>query len=467
MIIEIILKWKLSNIFKMGGLLAIVSNEECSKYIRRGLIASRHQGNDYFGIAAIDSEGDLIGPSHQEGPAGSEFFTDRFREVKGKVVMGSVSSHDKEPIVGEYKGRPFALAINGRVLNLEELKHEILGSGFEPSGFSHAQVVGNLIGQKDDLVEGIEYAWEKTQGNQDILALFNGRVVAARHPEAVLPLLIGESEKGDWAVGSSDFVLRKLGFNDLRELGGGDIYQIDGLGFLTKEGENGTRTCAFLWTYTGHLDDEINSLFTAELRERLGRNLFKDDDYVKEKIKSGELNPRDVVVSPVLMSGLGSAIGYHRQALDEGYNFSFAPVFIPSQRYKRSYVPETDEERKAVAAFKLDEIRYYIQGKFVIAVDDSIVRGTQTEARMSIIKRYDPLGVVMRSSHPKIWFPCSYQLSTREPEELAAHKFGSGSDEEIARAIGVDHVAYNSFEGYRNSFGDLKDKLCMDCAKPK
>ncbi|MCK4589437.1 MAG: hypothetical protein KAT77_03275 [Nanoarchaeota archaeon] len=452
----------------MGGLLAIVSSEDCSKYVRRGLIASRHQGNDYFGIAAFGLDGKLIGPRHQEGPAGSDFFTDKFREVSGDVVLGSVSSSDKEPIVGTYQGGEFALAINGRVLNLDNLKKELLGSSFEPAGFSHAQVVANLIGQKEDLVEGIKYAWEKTEGVQDIVILHDQDLIAARHPDAVLPLLIGESPIGS-AVGSSDFVLRKLGFDKLTPLEGGDIYLVkfDDDCKLLREGENGARTCAFLWTYTGHIDDKIDGLYTAELRERLGRNLFKNDDYVKGLIKEGKIKPEDVVVSPILMSGLGSSIGYYKQALEKGFNFGFAPVFIPSQRYKRSYVPETNEERKAVAAFKLDEIRYYIEGKFVIAVDDSIVRGTQTEARMSIIKKYKPLGVVVRASHPKIWNPCTYQLSTRNPEELAAVRHGSGSDEDLAKAIGIDNVMYNSFEDYKNSFGELKDKLCMDCAKPK
>jgi amidophosphoribosyltransferase len=414
----------------------------------------------------LNKKGQFIGPRHQDGPAGTDFFRPTFKEVKGDIVLGSVSSNDKEPIMGVFNGREIAVNINGRVLNIEDLKREILDSDFIPTGYSHAQIIGNLIGKKKDIIEGIKHAWEKTEGAQNILIVFDGSVIAARHPDAVLPLVIGIDEKGDRAVSSSDFVLRKLNFAKQIPLKGGDIYRLnrEKIEHLQK-GQDGKRKCAFLYTYTGHLDDEMDGLYAAELRERLGRSLFKNDVYVKELLKSGKIKEEDIVVSPILMSGLGAAVGYHKQALDEGYKLSFAPVFIPSQRYKRSFVPETDEERKIVATFKLDEIRYYIKDKFIILVDDSLVRGTQTEARVNMLRKYSAKGMVFRSSHPKIFEPCSYRLSTQKKEELATHKYDT--DEATASAIGVDHVAFNSYEDYVNAFADLKDSLCVDCARPR
>ncbi len=439
----------------MAGLLGIVSDRDCSKLLRRGLTWLRHRGDDFFGITG--ENGGVYDPVYQAGEySRDEFFNPTFRQIVGNVLIGAVSAHPKEqPIKSKYHGADLALVVDGKILNADELSD---GSG-------DALIAKYLISQKKDILEGINYKRSKITGTQNSIILWNQTLFAERTPNGVLPLQIGKGENG-YAVGSNDYVLRKLGFNDVISIRPGEIYKItlDGYEKLQGLSDEKHETCAFLWTYTEHLDSKLKELYAAQLRERLGRKLFENDTYIKELIESGKVAKEDIVVSPILESGRGAAAGYYWQMVDEGYRAYPADVFIPSRRYKRSYIPVNENERKKAATLKLDEIRYYVENKYIILVDDSLVRGTQTLARVGMLQDHNPLGIAARFSHPRIYNPCKFHLSTRRESELIANRHQD--DQAIAATIGANNVEFNSYNDYRAAFEGIADGLCMYCAQP-
>jgi len=481
------------------GLAAIVSTEECSEKVRKCLLHLKHTGDGIYGASAWGSRDSqpekglhILGPEDQEGLGHkADRFRSDFIDIQGHVVLGHIGKdkHSPQPVgkIGRFadfgfKDTPFALVYDGSILNRDSIQARLMEQ--YPDGeypLTDASIAATLIREErlvnggGRIIDGIKYMQEQIDGAHNIAILCEGNLYVERDPLGVLPFMLGKGENM-FAAASNDIVLRRIGCTDITDIEPGEawLFNEDLLGngepeLLVEASSGPYENCLFWWTYSGRLGAESNGLAVAALQEELGRRVWKNPEFqgvLSALLESGQIKLEDIIISSVPMSGNGGTVGAVHQAIDDGLKIYPAPAFYPSDEYIRSYIPLTDADRRANAAEKLDEVPHYIKDRAVVLIDDSLVRGTQTEEKISKLRQYNPKLIIVLSTHPKIFNPCHKQLSTRQPSELAMTRY-KGDGKAIAKAIGADHFFFNSEEDYLGAFPPrIRDNGCGHCATP-
>ena len=248
-----------------------------------------------------------------------------------------------------------------------------------------------------------------------------------------------------------------------RDVKPGEIILINGKGFKTLKQLPSPRIahCAFEWAYVASIDSKIDDIYVKEARNNLGEKLAERDQ------KEGGIQAD--CVSPVPMSGIGHALGYHKRS-----GIQYQDVFLYNRYADRSYTLATQEARDKMAKRKLSVIREAVQGKRIILCDDSIVRGTQIRNKVRDLKKAGAKEVHVRVACPPLMHPCLYGISTRTYEELAARSYIKQGEidsldklrmveEKVAEQVDADSVKYNSLDDFVAAIGLPKNKLCLRC----
>ena len=403
--------------------------------------------------------------------------------MKGNAAIGCISDTDPQPLLMVSKLGTYAICTVGIINNSEKLKKDLLARGgyfdaMTGSKVNTNELIAALINSKSSYVEGIRYAQEQIEGTASILLLTDrGTLIAARDKVGRLPVLVGKCADG-FCVSFESFAYKKLGYLDERELGPAEIVEIsaDGITQLAPAGEK-MRICAFLWSYYGYPTSNYEGVNVEVMRCRNGAIFAKNDE------KTHDMHEIDYV-GGVPDSGTPHAIGYA--------NASKVPFARPYIKYtptwSRSFMPVNQTERNKVAKMKLIPVHEFIEGKRLLLVDDSIVRGTQLKETVEFLYSHGAKAVHMRSACPPIMYGCKYlnfsrstsdmDLITRrtmmelEGEEGEKHmaeysdsntERGKAMRKAICDKFKFESLEFQSIEGLIEAIGIEPCKLCTYC----
>ncbi len=469
----------------MGGFFGAVSSRDAVSDVFFGTDYHSHLGTRRGGMAAYDPKLGLQREIHniQNSPFRTKF-EKVFEEMQGFSAIGCISDYDPQPLLIRSNFGTYAICIIGIINNSDSLieKYLTYGNGhfqaMTGGKINSCELVASLINQKSNYVDGIKFAQSEIEGTASILILKdNGDLIAARDRLGRLPVLIGKDEDG-YAVTFESFALNKLGYEFERELGPGEIVEIttNGITQLAKPGEE-MRICSFLWSYYGYPTSVYEGINVEVMRNRNGEILAESDALAK--------NAEGVdYVSGVPDSGTPHAIGYSNKS---GIPFS-RPFIKYTPTWSRSFTPTKQSERSKVAKMKQIPIHDLIQGKNLLFVDDSIVRGTQLKETVDFLYSNGAKAVHMRSACPPIMHSCKYlnfsssssemELITRrtimelEGEEGLKHldEYSNSSTERgknlrkaIAKNLNFESIEFQSLEGLIKAIGLEPCKLCTYC----
>lgn len=399
----------------MGGFFGSISRHDAIADVFFGADYHSHLGTRRGGIAAYDSERGLQRDIHNiENSPFRTKFDNVFNEMKGNSAIGVISDSDPQPLLIRSKLGTYAICTVGRINNSEELIQQHISSGGAHFGVmtggrvNSTDLIAALINQKESFAEGIKFVHEIIDGTASILILKNdGTLIAARDKVGRLPILIGKNEDG-YAVSFESFAYKKLGYDDEKELGPGEIVEItlDGITQLAKPGGE-MKICAFLWSYYGYPNSNYEGKNVETMRYRNGQIMAQND---KELGNATELD----FVSGVPDSGTPHAIGYANES-----GVPFARPFIKyTPTWPRSFMPSHQTERIQIAKMKQIPIHELIEDKNLLFVDDSIVRGTQLKETVEFLYENGAKSVHMRSACPPIIFGCKYLNFSNSKNEM-------------------------------------------------
>ena len=441
----------------MGGFFGAASLNDCITDVFFGTDYHSHLGTKRGGMTAYSPELGFQRSIHsiENSPFRTKFEKD-IETMKGNLCIGCISDTDPQPILLRSKLGLYAVCNIGIINNAAEIRDEILNDCFASfesmsSGkVNSSSLIGALIAQKDNFVDGIRNAQEKIKGTVSLMVLTEDGIIAARDKAGKLPIIVGKREDG-YCYSFESFAFQKLGYEIYKELKPGEIVKITPTSCETlSPGTDEMSICTFLWTYYGYPNSIYEGVNVEAMRMRNGEIMAEAD------IKNGCLPDVDYICG-VPDSGIPHAIGYSNRS-----GIPFARPFIKyTPTWPRSFMPQNQSMRNQVAKMKLVPVHELIEGKKLLFVDDSIVRGTQLRETVEFLYSNGAKEVHMRSACPPIMFGCKYLNFSRSTSEL----------ELIARKIideleGAEGVKY--IEEYSNTNTERGKKLRAEiCSRLK
>ena len=468
----------------MGGFFGAISKRDVTLDIFFGVDYHSHLGTRRGGMIIYDQEDGFQRQIHsiENTPFRTKFEKD-LQKFHGTSGIGCISDTDPQPLLVRSHLGVYAISTVGIINNAEELVEDYFNGharqfmAMSSGKVNACELTAALINQKDSLVEGIRYAQQVIDGSSTILILTPDGIVASRDRLGRLPVLIGRNGEG-CCVSFESFACTKVGYENAYELGPGEIVRVtaDGWETLAPAGDK-MRICAFLWTYYGYPNSNYEGQNVEVPRCRNGEIM------ARAEAAKGAIPDVDWVAG-VPDSGVPHAIGYA--------NASGKPFARPFVKYTptwpRSFMPANQEVRNQVAKMKQIPVPELIQGKKLLFVDDSIVRGTQLRETVDFLYGAGAREVHMRSACPPIMYGCKYLNFSRSNSsmELLARKTvqelegdeGQKHLEEyadsstrrgqcllksICEKLGFDSLGYQSLDGLLEAIGIDKDKICTYC----
>ena len=468
----------------MGGFFGAISKRDCVLDIFFGVDYHSHLGTRRGGMAIYDKASGFQRQIHniENTPFRTKFEAD-LHDFHGCSGIGCISDTDPQPLLVRSHLGLYAISTVGIINNAEQLVETYFSDhGHQFMAMSSGKVNASeltaaLINQKDSLVEGIRHAQEVIDGSVTILLLTPDSIIAARDRLGRLPVLIGKNDDG-CCVSFESFAYHKLGYQDAYELGPREIVRItaDGYETLSPAGKD-MKICAFLWTYYGYPNSNYEGVNVEVMRYRNGEIMARDE------VAQGHL-PKVDYVAGVPDSGLPHAIGFANRS-----GKPFARPFVKyTPTWPRSFMPANQEVRNQVAKMKQIPVPELIEGKKLLFVDDSIVRGTQLRETVEFLYESGAEEVHMRSACPPIMYSCKYlnfsrgnsdmdllarrKIQDLEGDEGQQHleEYADASTERgkcllrsICEEMGFDSLGYQSLDGLLEAIGIDRDKICTYC----
>lgn len=399
----------------MGGFFGAVGGGDIIADVFFGTDYHSHLGTRRAGMAAYDKTVGLQREIHNisNSPFRTKF-EQVFEEMQGSAAIGCISDYDPQPLIIRSRLGVYAICVVGLVNNAETLIRRYL---YEEGGHFGAMtggavnttdLIAALINQKETFEEGIRFAQNEIEGSASILILKgDGNLIAARDRLGRLPVLVGKSDLGH-CVAFESFAYKKLGYEDEKELGPGEIVELTAneCRQLAAPGKE-MRMCSFLWSYYGYPTSTYEGVNVEVMRYRNGELMAQHDK------KMGNDAHIDYV-GGVPDSGTPHAIGYANES-----RTPFARAFIKyTPTWARSFTPTHQKERSRVAKMKQIPVHELIKDKDLLFVDDSIVRGTQLKETVDFLYDNGAKSVHMRSACPPIMFGCKYLNFSRATNDM-------------------------------------------------
>ncbi len=465
----------------MGGFFGVASKEDCVFDLFFGVDYHSHLGSRRGGMAVITEDGGFRRSIHsiENSPFRTKFDTEA-NTMHGRMGVASISDFEPQPILVRSNNGTFAITTVGRVNNIDKIVEKMLQKHthfyeMQTGGINQTELIAALINQKENLIEGIRYAQEVIEGSISIMLLTQKGIYIARDKYGRTPVVVGQKDTG-YCVATECFSYFNLGYTDYKELGPGEIAVVteDGVTTLVDPGKD-MKICTFLWVYFGYPSSAYEGVSVEQMRYRCGKCLAKRDE--------GRIDPD--LVAGVPDSGLANAIGYA--------NASGKPFARPFVKYtptwSRSFTPTIQSKRKMIAKMKLIPILEFIQGKKLLLIDDSIVRGTQLSETTDFLYQFGAKEVHIRTGCPPVMFGCKYlnfsrstsdmELITRrtiveiegcEPSREILDEYADPNTEryakmveEIRKKLNFTSLEYLRLDDMLDSVGIDKDKLCTYC----
>lgn len=433
----------------MGGFFGIASKKDCMADVFFGTDYHSHLGTRRGGMAAYDPETGLQRQIHniEHAPFRTKF-EHILEDMKGSSAIGCISDTDPQPLLIRSNLGTYAICTIGIINNSEALIDQYLSfSGGHFDAMTGGKVNSNeliaaLINLKSNFTDGIRFAQNSIEGTASILILKDGgSLIAARDKFGRLPIQIGKNEDG-FAVSFESFAYQKMGYDDYKELGAGEIVEItpDEV-IVLSEPLKKKKICSFLWSYYGYPTSTYEGVNVEAMRYRNGMIMAEKD------MQDGSAEGVDYI-GGVPDSGTPHAIGYANKS-----GVPFARAFIKyTPTWARSFMPVNQVDRNKIAKMKQIPVKELIVDKNLLFVDDSIVRGTQLKETVDFLYESGAKAVHMRSACPPIMYGCKYLNFSRATSDM----------ELIARRVIVElegEEGFNYIEEYADSNTERGQKL--------
>ncbi len=428
------------------GVFGIMRHSQAAAVTALGLHALQHRGQEAAGIVSFD--GDDFRVEHTLGLVGDHFSSELvIGKLKGRAAIGHVryattgdtAMRNVQPLYADFEFGGFALAHNGNLTNAMTLRRQLVRRGCLFQSTTDTEVIVHLmaLARAGSAVDRMIEAVRQVEGAFSIVAMAPDAVIGLRDPLGVRPLVLGKL--GDSHILASETcALDIVGADFVRDVEPGEMIVLDASGVhsLRPFQPQSRRFCIFEYIYFARPDSVVEGSSVYEARRRIGMELSREAGV-----------PADVVV-PVPDSGVPAAIGY---AEESGVRFELG--IIRNHYVGRTFIEPTDQIRHLGVKLKHNANRAMLEGKRVVLVDDSIVRGTTSRKIVEMVRQAGATEVHMRISSPPTSHPCFYGIDTPEQDKLLAHRF---TMDQMREFIGADSLAFISIDGLYRAMGEAK-----------
>ncbi|CCY54028.1 amidophosphoribosyltransferase [Coprococcus sp. CAG:782] len=464
----------------MGGFFGVASKEDCLFDLFFGTDYHSHLGTRRGGMAVYGEKGfDRAIHNIENAPFRTKFDKD-MQKMKGNYGIGCISDYEPQPLIVRSHHGTFAITTVSKINNTDEIVEKIFTNNnshfLEMSGgdINPTELVAAIINQKQNLIDGINYALELIDGSLTLMVLTPKGIYGARDKYGRTPLVIGKKD-GAFCLSFESFAYQNLGYENYKELGPGEIVVVDenSCKTLVAPGDK-MKICTFLWVYYGYPSSSYEGVSVEQMRYNCGKNLAKRD------------NVRPDIVAGVPDSGTAHAVGYSNES---GIPFS-RPFIKYTPTWPRSFMPTIQSQRNMIAKMKLIAVHDLIKGKKLLLIDDSIVRGTQLRETTEFLYKSGAKEVHIRPACPPLVYGCKFLNFSRSSSEMdlitrrvIARLEGTEdvSDdvlqqyadpdspkyeamvEEIRKELNFTSLRYNRLDDMLAAVGIPEDKLCTYC----
>ncbi|MDE6024947.1 MAG: amidophosphoribosyltransferase [Lachnospiraceae bacterium] len=391
----------------MGGFFGVASKEDCVFDLFFGTDYHSHLGTRRAGLAVYGEDGFKKSIHKIENAPFRTKFEKEANSMKGNMGIGCISDYEAQPILVRSHHGSFAITTVGKINNADDIIEDILKDKthfFEMSNgeINATELVAAIIDQKENFIEGIQYAQDIIEGSMSMLILTPKGIYCARDKFGRTPVVLGKKD-GSRCAAFESFSYLNLGYVADRELGPGEIVVMspDGVKTLVAPGTD-MKICTFLWIYYGYPSASYEGVSVEQMRYKCGQALAKRD------------NVKPDIVAGVPDSGTAHAIGY---ANASGVPFS-RPFIKYTPTWPRSFMPTIQSKRDMIAKMKLIPVEPLIKDRSLLLIDDSIVRGTQLRETTEFLYESGAKEVHIRPACPPLIFGCKYLNFSRTNSEM-------------------------------------------------
>lgn len=464
----------------MGGFFGAVSREDCVFDLFFGVDYHSHLGTRRAGMAVYSPEEGFDKAIHNiENAPFRTKFTKESNEMHGTMGIGCISDFEAQPILVRSHHGTFAIATVGKINNSDQIADEIIKGNthffeMKGGGINQTELVAAIINQKENFIDGIRYAQEIVDGSISMLILTPKGIYAARDRLGRTPIVIGQKDDG-YCASFESFAFHNLGYTEYKELGPGEVVVMsaeEGVKTLIPPGDK-MKICTFLWIYYGYPSSSYEGISVEKMRYNCGKKLAMRD------------NAKPDIVAGVPDSGIAHAIGYSNQS---GIPYS-RPFVKYTPTWPRSFMPTTQTKRNLIAKMKLIPIQDLIEGKSLLLIDDSIVRGTQLRETTEYLFASGAKEVHIRPACPPLVYGCKYlnfsrsssemelitrrvitQLEGKEPDDEILKDYVNPDSEkyqrmidEICKQLHFTSLRYHRLDDMLEAVGIDPENLCTYC----
>ena len=391
----------------MGGFFGVASKQNCVLDLFFGTDYHSHLGTRRAGLCVYgNGKYDRAIHSIENSPFRTKFDKEA-NSMHGNYGIGSISDYEGQPVLVRSHHGTFAITTVGKINNSDEIVEQILKDNvhfFEMSSgeISQTELVAAIINQKDNFIEGIKYAQDIIDGSMSMLILSDKGIYAARDKMGRTPVIIGKKDGAHCACFETTSFLN-LGYTLYKELGPGEIVVMDekSVKTLAAPGKD-MKICTFLWIYYGYPSSSFEGISVEKMRYNCGSSMAKRDDAKPD------------IVAGVPDSGMAHAIGYSNE---KGIPLQ-RPFIKYTPTWPRSFMPTIQSKRNLIAKMKLIAVKDLIEGKSLLLIDDSIVRGTQLRETTEFLYDSGAKEVHIRPACPPLLFGCKYLNFSRSSSEM-------------------------------------------------
>jgi len=426
--------------------------ESVAKLTYYGLYALQHRGQESAGIAVSDGENTMV---FKDMGLVSQVFTERdLNTLQGYIAIGHVrysttgtsNWENSQPIHKASDHFSVSLAHNGNLINTHELRSRLQKKGVEFQSTSDSEVIAELIIQanKKTVEASVRSAVKRVRGAYSLVIMTDNKLIGVRDMFGIRPLALGQLH-GNYILSSETCGLDVVGAEFLREVLPGEMVVIDDKGLKSYRifKEPVPSLCIFEYVYLARPDSNLYGHNVAGVRKNMGRELAKEAPVEAD------------LVIPVPDSGNAAAQGYAEQS-----GIPYGEGFVKNRYIGRTFIQPSQTIRQQGIRLKLNPLKEVIEGKRLVVVDDSIVRGNTSKKIIQVLRKAGAKEIHMRVSSPKIEWPCFYGIDTAERKDLIAANL---SVAQIRDFLNADSLKYISHAGLVRAVGGLKSEFCMAC----
>jgi len=433
----------------MCAVVGIYGNDNAAGLASAALFAMQHRGHEATGISSGGYEDKKIHTVKKMGYVRDVFHEGALKKLPGNIAIGhnrystagNDSVSDAQPIQAKYKLGEISIVHNGNLVNKNEVRQRLINEGsifqtdMDTENLIHLIAKSTIDRLRDRITEGLN----ELQGAYNFMIQSRSKLFVIRDRYGVRPLSLGKLKSGGWIVASETCAFDLVEAEFVRDVAPGEML-IFSKDFEEPESiklfEDEYRPCAFEYIYFARPDSVIDGKSVYKTRENMGKELAKND--FNSGVKA------DMVV-PVPDSGVPAALGYAQQS-----GLPFELGIIRNHYVGRTFIEPTQEMRNIKVKMKLNPMKSLIEGKSLLVIDDSIVRGTTSKRIVKMLKEAGASEVHFRVASPMIQHPCFYGIDTPTKEELINAKM---TKEEVCEYIEADSLEYLTIDNLKDSLG--------------